>query len=155
MPLVHEPRRSQDPCLTIFREGKQSGVYQTYSNVSSPPQCWSQAVVCVSTPGYTHKAGTSNYVSNIIKSGVCLCLFVTSVCHKICMFEHLSVCNKTCMFEHPFVCLSQFYISMFEQNCILGLSHLNYSKFEQRPPQVANLRKYLIFGRTLKSHLTF
>ena len=95
--------------------------------------------MCVSTPGYTHKAGTSNYVSNIIKSGVCLCLFVTSVCHKICMFEHLSVCHKLCMFKHLSVCHK---ICMFEQTCILGLSHLNNPKVEQRPPKAANLRVF-------------
>ena len=54
---VHEPRRSQDPCITIFCEAKPSCLYQTYFSVSSPPQCWSQAVVCVSTPRMYPRSG--------------------------------------------------------------------------------------------------
>ena len=49
-PWVNKARQGQDPCIIILRKAKPSSVYQTYFSVSSLPQCWSQAVVCVSTP---------------------------------------------------------------------------------------------------------
>ena len=102
-PWVHKARGAWDPCNTILRKVKPSCVNQTYFSVSSLPQCWSQAVVCISTP---RKYPDSGYfqVLQIFLFWISLKMF----CCKIfqILIQYSSVSSRPQCWSQAVVCIS-------------------------------------------------
>ena len=110
-PWVHKARGAWDPCNTILCKARRSCVNQTCFSVSSLPKCWSQAVVCVSTPRMYSRSGyflvffKVIWVTQISTSFPPTLVYPIFVILRVCLdfFPHLSWAVKIRLFRITFI----------------------------------------------------